>query len=163
MDGTDTLTQSDSPLRPEDMVPYVREYLGLLDEKKVLETEYKRIQQEFKDRKRRIVDKMKPLEERFYEVEGMLKQLIMSQKLPGVKYKQFIFTLEEKPVYKPPMQKIKDALEKNPIEHYQHNKQALAQIIADAMKRKVRDNSYEVKNSPSAMCLKIRILDDKHH
>lgn len=150
-------------VRPEDMVPYVREYLGLLDEKKRLDTENKRLQNDFRERKKRILDKIKPVEERFEEVEKILKHLIMSQKLPGVKYKQYIFTLEEKPLYKPPMEKIKDALENNPLEHYQHNKQALAQIIADAMKRKVRDNSLETKQNPKAMCLKIRTLDEKSY
>ena len=155
------IQESSPPVRPEDMVPFVREYLGLLDEKKILETEYKRLQNEFRERKKRVVDKMKPLEERFEEVEKMLKHLIISQKLPGVKYKKFIFTLEEKPVYKPPMEKIKEALENNPLDQFQHNTQALAQIIADAMKRKVRDNSSEVKQHPKAMCLKIRIIDEK--
>lgn len=144
--------------RPEDMVPFVREYLGLQQEKKTFEAELKRLQTEFRDRKNKMIEQIKPINERFAQVENKLKNLIMSQNLPGVKYKQYIFTLEEKAVFKSSMEKIKDALENNPLEHYQHNKQAFAQILADSLKRKVRDNSSEVKKDPGSMCLKIRVI-----
>lgn len=153
-----SIHEQEPQVRPEDMIPYVKEYLGLLEEKRLMETEMKRAHYEFKERKKKMMEKMEPVKERFDKVEMMLKKLIMTQKLPGVKYKQYIFTLEEKPVFKDPMEKIKEALEKNPVERFQHNRQALAQIIADSVKRKVRDHSVEVKTNPSTMCLKIRVL-----
>lgn len=145
-------------LRPEELVPFVREYLGLLEEKRVLDLELRRCLHDYRKARDRILSKRKPIEERFNKVEEIVKKTIVQQKLPGVKYKQYIFTIEEKPVYKPQIDKITEALDRNPVEHFSHDKKTLAKIIVDAVKKKIRDNSDDVKKNHMNMGLKIRVL-----
>lgn len=149
---------SSQELRPEELVPYVREYLGLLEEKRVLDLELKRCLHDYRKARDRIMSKRKPIEDRFNKVEDIVKRTIVQQKLPGVKYKQYIFTIEEKPVYKPQIDKITEALDRNPVEHFSHDKKTLAKIIVDAVKKKIRDNSDDVKKNHMNMGLKIRVL-----
>ena len=142
-------------MRPEEMIPYVREYLGLMDEKKTMDTEIKRCFMEYKARRDRLLEKRKPVQDRLIKVEDVLKKTILQQKLPGVKYKQYIFTLDKKPVFKHPAEKIMEALENNPLEHYGNDKKALARIIADAVKKKSRKTAND---EPATMELKMRII-----
>lgn len=144
-------------LRPEEMVPYVREYIGLLNDIEVMDSEIKRCFLEYKDRRDKLLAKKKPIADRFQRVEEIIKKTIHHQKLPGVKYKTFIFTLEEKTLYKRPEDKIIDALERNPIEHFAHDRKTLAKLIADAVKKKCRRTPGE-KNDYKNMALKIREL-----
>lgn len=143
-------------LRPEELVPYVREYLGLLEDKKVIDSELKRCLDDYRRTRDRLLKKKNPIESRFNKVEETLKNTIIQQKLPGVKYKQYIFTIEEKAVYKPQIDKIMDALHSN--EHFSQDKKALAKIIANAVKKKVRDNSEEAKKNNKHVGIKIRML-----
>lgn len=149
---------SSSIVRPEDMIPFVREYLGLLDEKNMMDAELKRCFNEYKIQRDKLLNKRKPIDEHLERVEEILKKAIMGQKLPGVKYKQYIITLEEKPVYKPQAEKIIEVLETNPIEHFTHDKQALARIIADAIKKKIRDTSDKMKKDIKTLGIKIRTI-----
>lgn len=150
--------ERENVLRPEEMVPYVREYLGLLEELRTMEEEIKRCFLEYKSRKDKLLLKKKPMSDRFQNVEEVIKKTIHHQKLPGVKYKNFIFTLEEKTLYKRPEDKIIDALERNPIEHYTHDRKTLAKLIADAVRKKCRRTPGE-KNDYRTMALKIRELN----
>jgi hypothetical protein len=145
-------------LRPEELVPYVREYLGLMEDKKVLDAEVKRRQAEYRKSRDALLQRLKPLEKRLHKVEDVLKQTIINEKLPGIKYKHYIFTIEEKAVYKHNVDKIVEALNTNPIEHFSHDKKTLAKIIADAVKKKARDNSDEVRKNHENMGLRIRVL-----
>lgn len=143
-------------LRPDELVPYVREYLGLIEEKNVLDAEMKRCIEDYKKIRERLLNKRRPIHDRVEKLEDILKRTIVSQKLPGIKYKQYVFTIEEKPIYKPSIDKIVDALNHNPIEHFSNDKKTLAKIIADAVKKKIRDHSD--KNDLSNMTLKTRII-----
>jgi len=145
-------------LRPDELVPFVREYLGLLEEKKILDSEMKRCLTDYRKLRDKLLHKRRPIEERFTKVENVLKKTIIQQKLPGVKYKQYIFTLEERPVYKPQIEKIVEALDRNPIEHFSHDKKTLAKIIVDAVKKKIRDKSDDAKKNHVNMGLKIRVI-----
>lgn len=144
-------------LRPEEMVPYVREYLGLLDDIHVIDEEVKRCFMEYKNRREKLLAKKKPLDDRFNKIEEVIKHTIHHQKLPGVKYKHYVFTLEPKTMYKRPEDKIIDALERNPIENFTHDRKTLARLIADAVKKKCRRHSGE-KHDVKTMMLKIREL-----
>lgn len=141
--------------RPEDMIPYIREFLGLMEDKKKVDGEIKRCFQDYKKQRDRLLEKKKPIEDRFRALEDILKTTILQQKLPGVKFKQYIFSLDKKPVFKHPTEKIMDALENNPLEHY--DRKTLACIIADAIKKKTRRDSVG-QDDPSLLELKIRIL-----
>lgn len=154
---TDEVIVDEDQLRPEEMIPYVREYLGLMDDKKRMDIEIKRCFSEFKLRRDRLLEKRRPVDERLGKVEEVIKKMIIHQKLPGVKYKQYIFTLDKKPVYKHPTEKIMEALENNPLEQYGNDKKALARIIADAIKKKSRKNDNV--DDPSVMELRMRILN----
>jgi hypothetical protein len=110
---------------------------------------------EYKARRDRLLEKRKPVQDRLIKVEDVLKKTILQQKLPGVKYKQYIFTLDKKPVFKHPAEKIMEALENNPLEHYGNDKKALARIIADAVKKKSRKTAND---EPATMELKMRII-----
>lgn len=145
-------------IRPEDMIPIVREYLGLLEEKNTIDAELKRCFNEYKVQRDKLLQKRRPVDGHLDRVEESLKKAIMAQQLPGVKYKHYIITVEERPIYKPPAEKIIEVLEKNPIEHFTHDKKALARIIADAVKKKIRDTSDDVKKDIKTMGLKIRTL-----
>lgn len=147
--------QQENILRPEDMVPYVREYLGLLEDIQVLDNEIKRCFLEYKNRRDKLMQKKKPFDDRFQKIEEIIKQTIHQQKLPGVKYKHYIFTLEPKTLYKRPEDKIIEALERNPLEHFKHDRKTLAKLIADAVKKKARHITNE-KHDCANMCLKIR-------
>ena len=154
----DDVPDQEIMMRPEDMIPFVREYLGLLEEKNTIDAELKRCFSEYKIQRDRLLNKKKPVDGHLERVENTLKKAIIGQKLPGVKYKHYIITLEERPVYKPPADKIIEVLEMNPLEHFTHDKKALARIIADAIKKKIRDNSDGLKKDIKTMCLKIRTL-----
>lgn len=144
-------------LRPEEMVPYVREYLGLLNDRVVMEEEVKRCFTEYKKTREKLMAKKKPLDERFQKLEELLKKTILHQKLPGVKYKNYIFTLEEKTLYKKPEDKIAETLERNA--HFTQDRKVLARLIADAVKKKCRRPSGENDgNDTQHMVLKIREL-----
>lgn len=149
-------TKDQPELRPDELVPYVREYLGLMEEKNVLDKELKRCMNEYKKVRERLFNKRKPIHERFIKIEDVLKKTIIEQKLPGIKYKQHVFTIEEKPVYKPPVDKIVDALNNNPIENYSENKETLAKIIAECIKKKIRDHNN--KNNYTHLILKTRVI-----
>lgn len=144
-------------LRPEEMVPFVREYLGLLEDIRVIDEEVKRCFVEYKNRRDRLMAKKKPLDDRFNKIEEIIKGTIHHRKLPGVKYKHFIFTLEPKKLYKRPEDKIIDALERNPIENFTHDRKTLARLIADAVKKKCRSSSND-KHECKNMILRIREL-----
>lgn len=150
-------TEEEELLRPEEMVPYVREYLGLLADIDVMEEEIKRCFLEYKNRREKLLAKKKPLDDRFHKIEEVIKRTIHYQKLPGVKYKNYIFTLEEKIMYKRPEDKIIEALERNPIENFAHDRKTLAKLIADAVKKKCKRVSGE-KTDYQNMALKIREL-----
>ena len=64
-------------MRPEEMIPYVREYLGLMDEKKTMDTEIKRCFMEYKARRDRLLEKRKPVQDRLIKVEDVLKKTIL--------------------------------------------------------------------------------------
>jgi len=145
-------------VRPEDMIPVVREYLGLLEEKNTIDAELKRCFHEYKIQRDKLLHKRKPVDSHLDRVEDVLKKAILAQELPGVKYKQYIITVEERPVFKPPADKIIEVLENNPIEHFTHDKKALARIIADAVRKKVRDMSDSSKKNVKTLALKIRTL-----
>lgn len=145
-------------LRPEEMVPYVREYLGLLTDIEVMEEEIKRCFMEYKNRREKLIAKKKPLDDRFKKIEEVIKRTIHYQKLPGVKYKNYIFTLEERTMYKRPEDKIIDALERNPIENFTHDRKTLAKLIADAVKKKCKRVSGGEKTDYQDLTLKIREL-----
>lgn len=145
-------------LRPEEMVPYVREYIGLLEDISVLDDEIKRCFLEYKNRRDKLMMKKKPLDDRFNKIEDIIKQTIHHQKLPGVKYKHYVFTLEPKTLYKRPEDKIIDALERNPIENFTHDRKTLARLIADAVKKKCRSVPSNERHDYKNMCLKIREL-----
>ena len=102
--------------------------------------------------------KKKPLDHRFQKIEEIIKRTIHHQKLPGVKYKSYIFTLEEKKLYKRPEDKIIDALERNPLENFTHDRKTLAKLIADAVKKKSRHLTSGEKTDLQNMCLRIREL-----
>jgi hypothetical protein len=120
-----------------------------------MEEEIKRCFLEYRHRREKLMTKKKPIADRFQKLEDVIKKTIHLQKLPGVKYKNYIFTLEQKTLYKRPEDKIIDALERNPVEHFAHDRKALARLIADAVKKKCRRNPGE-KNDYHAMMLKIR-------
>lgn len=151
-------TQHDSILRPEEMVPYVREYLGLLEDISVIDNEIKRCFTEYKNRREKLMAKKKPMDDRFNKIEDVIKKTIHYQKLPGVKYKHYVFTLEPKTLYKRPEDKIIDALERNPIENFTHDRKTLARLIADTLKKKCRRVSGE-KLDYKSMALRIRELN----
>ena len=134
-------TPQENILRPEEMVPFVREYLGLLEDIQVIDEEVKRCFIEYKSRREKLMAKKKPLDDRFNKIEDIIKRTIHHRKLPGIKYKHFIFTLEPKKLYKRPEDKIIDALERNPIENFTHDRKTLARLIADAVKKKCRNVS----------------------
>ena len=152
-----TMVPDEDQLRPEEMIPYVREYLGLMDDKKRMDVEIKRCFAEFKLRRDKLLEKRKPVDDRLAKVEEVIKKTILHQKLPGVKYKQYIFTLDKKPVFKHPAEKIMEALENNPLEQFGNDKKALARIIDDAVKKKCRKNDNA--DEPSVMELRMRILN----
>lgn len=150
----------DKLLRPEEMVPYVREYLGLLEDINVIDNEIKRCFTEYRSRRDKLMSKKKPMDERFGRIEEVIKRTIHHQKLPGVKYKNYVFTLEPKTLYKRPEDKIIDALERNPIENFTHDRKTLARLIADAVKKKCRHSSSSgEKQDYKSMALKIRELN----
>lgn len=149
---------SEDVLRPEEMVPYVREYIGLMTDRDVMEEEIKRCFLEYKSRRDKLMAKKKPLDDRFNRIEDVIKRTIHHQKLPGVKYKNYIFTLEEKTLYKRPEDKIIEALERNPIENFTHDRKTLARLIADAVKKKCKRVSGE-RTDYQNMALKIRELN----
>lgn len=131
-------------LRPEEMVPYVREYLGLLRDREVMEHEIKRCFSDYKKTREKLMTKKKPIDDRFGQLEEVIKRTIHHQNLPGVKYKNYIFSLEEKTLYKRPEDKIAEALERN--QNMTNDKKTLAKLIADAVKRKCRrvsDGDYK--------------------
>lgn len=150
--------EEENVMRPEEMVPYVREYLGLLDDIAVMDSEIKRCFLEYKDRRERLLAKKKPFADRFQKVEEIIKKTIHHRKLPGVKYKNYIFTMEEKTLYKRPEDKIIEALERNPIEHFAHDRKTLAKLIADAVKKKCR-RTPGGKDDYHNMTLKIREIN----
>lgn len=158
MEEEKTATTQEHGLRPEEMVPYVREYLGLLEDLNVIHTEMKRCLLEYRNRREKLLTKKKPMDDRFQKIENIIKKTIHSQKLPGVKYKNYIFTLEEKTLYKRPEDKIIDALERNPIENFTHDRKTLAKLIADAVKKKSR---HITRENPTYhhMTLKIREIN----
>jgi hypothetical protein len=145
-------------LRPEEMVPYVREYLGLMEDLKVLDAEMKRCLLEYKKRREQLVTKKKPMAERYNQIEEVLKKTIHNQKLPGVKYKNYIFTLEEKVLYKRPEDKIAEALERNPVEHFANDRKTLARLIAQAVKKKCKHQPSTRPCDFNNTTLKIRLL-----
>jgi len=147
----------DNVLRPEEMVPYVREYLGLLEDINVIDDEIKRCFMEYKNRREKLMAKKRPMDDRFNNIEEVIKRTIHYQKLPGVKYKNYVFTLEPKAIYKRPEDKIIDALERNPIENFTHDRKTLARLIADTLKKKSRHSSCE-KIDYKSMALRIREL-----
>jgi hypothetical protein len=149
--------QHDNILRPEEMVPYVREYLGLLEDINVIDDEIKRCFMEYKNRREKLMAKKRPMDDRFNKIEEVIKRTIHYQKLPGVKYKNYVFTLEPKAIYKRPEDKIIDALERNPIENFTHDRKTLARLIADTLKKKSRHSSSE-KIDYKSMALRIREL-----
>ena len=151
-------TPQENLLRPEEMVPFVREYLGLLEDIRVIDEEIKRCFVEYKSRRDKLMSKKKPMDDRFNKIEEVIKRTIHHRKLPGVKYKHFIFTLEPKKLYKRPEDKIIDALERNPIENFTHDRKTLARLIADAVKKKCRSVSSHEKNDYKNMALRIREL-----
>ena len=61
-------------LRPEEMVPYVREYLGLLRDKEVMEHEIKRCFSDYKKTREKLMTKKKPIDDRFGHVEEIIKK-----------------------------------------------------------------------------------------
>ena len=128
----------DDVLRPEEMVPYVREYLGLMEDLRVLDAEVKRCLAEYRSRREKILTKRKPLADRFNRIEEVLKRTIHTQKLPGVKYKNFVFVLNKKASYMRPEEKIAKALERNPVEHFANDRKGLARLIAQAVKKKCK-------------------------
>lgn len=140
------------------MVPYVREYLGLLEDIQVIDDEIKRCFTEYKVRREKLMSKKKPMDERFVRIEDVIKKTIYHQKLPGVKYKHYVFTLEPKTLYKKPEDKIIDALERNPVENFTHDRKTLARLIADAVKKKSKRVSSHEKHEFKNMALKIREL-----
>lgn len=142
--------------RPEDMIPYVREYLGLKDDQKGIDVELKRLFDDYKKQRTRLLERKRPIDTRLDFLETHLKQMIHTQNLRGVRYKQYIVALEEKPLFKPQMDKIIDALENNPIEQYSHDKKTLARIIADAVKKKCKLATATNKNDLSKFCIRIR-------
>lgn len=156
--NNESSSSSGTELRAEDLVPYVREYLGLLEDKNVLEKELKRCLHDYRKVRDNLIQKLKPVEKRFHKVEDVLKRTIVRERLPGLKYKNCIFTIEERPVYKQNVDKIIEALNTNPIEHYGSDKKMFAKIIADAVKKKCRDNSEEVRKNYQNMGLKVRVI-----
>jgi len=138
---TEENNNDEQEFRPEDMVPLVREYIGLSEDKKVIDKELKRCYMDYKKQKERLMEKRKPVETRFKELEKIIKKIIIKKDLPGVKYKNYIFTIEEKVVYKPPVDKIIETLERNPVEHFAHDKKTLAKMIVDAVKKKTRNTN----------------------
>jgi hypothetical protein len=151
-------TPPEDILRPEEMVPFVREYLGLLEDIQVIDEEVKRCFMEYKVRREKLMAKKKPMDDRFHKIEDIIKRTIHHRKLPGIKYKHFIFTLEPKKLYKRPEDKIIDALERNPIENYTHDRKTLARLIADAVKKKCRSVSSSERHECQNMILRIREL-----
>lgn len=151
-------TPSENILRPEEMVPFVREYLGLLEDIQVIDDEIKRCFLEYKSRREKLMAKKKPMDDRFNQIEDVIKRTIHHRRLPGIKYKHFIFTLEPKKLYKRPEDKIIDALERNPIENFTHDRKTLARLIADAVKKKCRNVSSSERNECKNMILRIREL-----
>ena len=99
------------------------------------------------------------MDEKFNKIEEVIKKTIHSQKLPGLKYKNYIFTLEEKTLYKRPEDKIAEALEKNPVEHFTNDKKTLARLIAAAVKKKCKRTPIGEKNDYKIMALRIRNLN----
>ena len=142
-------------MRPEDMIPLVREYLGLLDDKKKMDAEIKRLVDEIRKMKKKMEEKSRPIENRMKTVGDTIKKTILHHGLPGVKYNGFIFYLEKKPVFDNPAEKIARALENNP--DHNNDKKTLARIIADALKKKTRKKNVE--DAPENMDLKIRIIN----
>jgi hypothetical protein len=155
--SVDAVVSSPSVVRPEDMIPAVHEYLGLKGEKDRLEEELKRCFQIYKMQRNRLLEKKKPINSRIQELESELKKMMITNNLPGFKFKRYIFSLEEKAVFKPPADKIAEALERTHIENYSHNKKGLANLLADAVKKKVRETSQESRQNMKNMVLKMRI------
>jgi len=141
------------------MIPIVKEYLGLLEDQKVIEKELKRCFEDYKKIRNRLQERKKPLDTRLQKLEEDLKKSILAQNLRGVKYKQYIVAIEEKSAYKPPLEKIIEALENNPVEHYSHDKKMLAKIIADAVKKKCKQTKGKDKNDLSGLCIKIKSVN----
>lgn len=141
-------------LRPEEMVPYVREYIGLLRDKEVMEHEIKRCFSDYKKTREKLLHKKKPIDDRFGHVEDILKRTIHQQNLPGVKYKNYIFSLEGKTLYKRPEDKIAEALERN--QNMTNDKKTLAKLIADAVKKKCKRVSDGSNGDYKNMVLRIR-------
>lgn len=148
--------QETGVLRPEEMVPYVREYLGLQEDLRVLKAEEKRCLAEYQKQRGTIRAKLNPLSERFNQVEETIKKTILHKKLPGIKYKQVVFTLGKKAQYKRPEEKIAEALERNPIEHFAHDRKGLARLLAQAVKKKCKQPPSH--NDPANTVLLIREL-----
>lgn len=146
-------------LRPEEMVPYVREYLGLLEDRRHIENELKRCMMEYRNQRKKLLEKKKPMDDRFQKIEDIIKRTILHEKLPGVKYKHHIFTLEPKTLYKKPEDKIIDALERNPIENFTNDRKTLARLLADAVKKKTKRVSLEERQDYRNMILRIRDLN----
>ena len=152
----DAFPPQEKRLRPEEMVPYVREYLGLLEDISVIDDEIKRCFTDYKKQREKLLAKKKPMNDRFVKIEDIIKNTIHQQKLPGVKYKHYVFTLEPKTLYKRPEDKIIDALEKNPIENFTHDRKTLAKLIVDAVKKKTRNHTSHEKHDCKNMALRIR-------
>lgn len=145
-------------LRPEEMVPYVREYLGLKEDLRVLDAEVKRCLVEYQKQREKLLAKKKPLFDRFNQVEEVIKRTIHSKQLPGVKYKHYVFTLGKKAQYKRPEEKIAEALERNPIEHFAHDRRGLARLLAQAVKKKCKQQPSPQHNDYANTVLLIRDL-----
>lgn len=145
-------------LRPEEMVPYVREYLGLMEDLRVLDAEVKRCLVEYRNRREKLMTKRKPLADRCSQVEDVLKRTIHHKKLPGIKYKQYLFTLEKRVVYKRPEEKIAEALERNPVEHFAHDRKGLARLLAQAVKKKCKQQPSDQHHDYQNTLLKIQQL-----
>lgn len=152
------MEETQDVLRPEEMVPYVREYLGLMEDLRVLDAEVKRCLAEYRSRREKLLSKKKPLSDRFNQIEEVLKRTIHTQKLPGVKYKNFIFVLEKKVPYMRPEEKIAKALERNPVEHFANDRKGLARLLAQAVKKKCKQQPSEHHNDLRNTALKIREL-----
>jgi hypothetical protein len=141
-------------IKPEDMIPLVREYLGLLEDKQGIDTELKRCFEEYKKVRNRILDRKNPLDRRIRAAEIDLIKMLLRLNLRGVKYQKHTISLDERPVFKQSIDKIIDALENNPLEHYENDKKTLARIINDAVKKKCRNNID--KNDPASLCIRVK-------
>lgn len=148
------MNNGEDTIRPEDMIPLVREYLGLLQDKHSIDMELKRTFEEYKKIRNRIMDRKSPIDERIRSTETDLIKTLLRLNLRGVKYQKQTISLDERPVFKQPIDKIIEALENNHLEHYENDKKTLARIINDAVKKKCRNNID--KNDPANLCIRVK-------